>query len=113
MLVDDIIIFPSIGDCNAMISVPGHDSILKLITAFHPEARVYLFGSYAKGTVRATSDIDIAIDIGWPLGWREISFLKNLFEALPIVEMVDLVDLQTAPEGLKRSILTEGILWKP
>lgn len=92
--------------------VPGQDAIVKIITAFHPEAQVYLFGSFAKGTNRDPSDIDIAIDIGRRLGWREMSFLENLFAALPIAQTVDLVDMHAIPESFKQAILKTGVVWK-
>lgn len=93
-------------------SVPGQEAIVKIITAFHPEARVYLFGSYAQGTNRDPSDIDIAIDIGRRLGWREMSFLENLFAALPVSQTVDLVDMNAIPDSFKQTIIKTGLLWK-
>lgn len=39
-------------------------NIIKIIMAFYPNAKIYLFGSYATGKQKAGSDIDIAIDTG-------------------------------------------------
>lgn len=33
----------------------------RLVKKYFPDGRIYLFGSYAKGTGRADSDIDVAV----------------------------------------------------
>ena len=96
-----------------MAELVHKDSIIKIITAFYPDARIYLFGSYARGKERQGSDIDIAIDVGNQLDLHEWQFLWNLLDALPTAQKIDLVDLQRIPEDMKESILKEGILWKP
>ena len=88
------------------------DSIIKIIAAFYPEAKIYLFGSYARGNDTNTSDIDIAVDVGHKLGLREWSFLWNLLEALPTVQNIDLVDMHRISEKMREGILKEGIVWK-
>ncbi len=40
------------------------EQIIKVIEIFFPDAKIYLFGSRAKGTHHERSDIDIAIDVG-------------------------------------------------
>lgn len=92
--------------------VPHKDSIIKIITAFYPQAKIYLFGSYAYGRPTQASDVDIAIDVGKRLDLHEKGFLFNLLEALPIVQRIDLVDLQSAKGDFRESIL-QGILWHP
>lgn len=91
--------------------VPHKDSIIKIITAFYPRAKIYLFGSYAYGRPTQSSDVDIAIDVGKRLDLHERGFLFNLLEALPIVQRIDLVDLQSAKGDFKEAILREGIVW--
>ena len=44
-----------------MIELEHKLSIIKIITAFYPDAKIYLFGSYLKGKPHEESDIDIAI----------------------------------------------------
>ena len=88
------------------------EDILKVITAFHPQAKVYLFGSYAQGTQKQGSDIDVAIDTGRRLDLHEWQFLKNLIDALPTAQQIDLIDLHRVPEAMRQAILKEGIVWK-
>jgi len=75
-------------------------------------ARVYLFGSWARGDERVTSDIDIAIE---PMGVISPLLLQNLREELEeshIPHNVDVVDTREADSKLIENIMREGILWK-
>jgi len=96
-----------------MIGLGHKESIIKIITAFYPDAKIYLFGSYARGTAKQGSDIDIAIDTGKRLNLHEWQFLWNLLDALPTVQKIDLVDMYRIPDAMRESILTEGVAWKP
>ena len=87
-------------------------SIIKIITAFYPDAKIYLFGSYARGTAKQGSDIDLAIDVGKRLNIHEHQFLWNLLDALPTAQKIDLVDLYKVPEAMRNNILSQGITWK-
>jgi predicted nucleotidyltransferase len=95
-----------------MADIAQKDAILKIISAFYPESKIYLFGSYAQGKQRAGSDIDIAIDVGKRLNLHERHFLKNLLDALPMAQKIDLVDMHSIPEEMHQAILMEGIAWK-
>jgi uncharacterized protein len=88
------------------------DAVVKIITAFHPDAKLYLFGSYARGKQRQGSDVDLAIDAGEELSFKEISLLRNLLSALPSAQMIELVDMHNIPEYFRTEILSHGILWK-
>jgi predicted nucleotidyltransferase len=87
-------------------------SIIKIITAFYPNAKIYLFGSYARGTAKQGSDIDIAIDVGKRLNLHEHQFLFNLLDALPTPQKIDLVDMYKISDDMRESILQKGIIWK-
>ncbi len=87
-------------------------SIIKIITAFYPDAKIYLFGSYSRGTAKQGSDIDIAIDAGKRLNLHEHQFLFNLLDALPTPQKIDLVDMYKIPDDMRKAILKEGVLWK-
>ena len=87
-------------------------SIIKIIIAFYPNAKIYLFGSYAQGTAKQGSDIDIAVNVGKRLDLHEWQFLWNLLDALPTVQKIDLVDMHRIPEEMRAAILKEGIEWK-
>jgi len=88
------------------------EQIIKVIEIFFPDAKIYLFGSRARGTHNERSDIDIAIDAGRLLTMSERGQLNNMIDALNIVQEVDIVDFNNVPEALKNNILREGIVWK-
>ena len=73
--------------------------------------RIYLFGSWARGEAKRSSDVDIAIE-----SKEDMSFLIGEFrEALEnscIVYNVDVVDMNFAAESLCKKIREEGIVWK-
>jgi len=74
--------------------------------------RVYLFGSWARGDERFTSDIDIAIE---PFGAYCPSLLQNVREELEESDIpcsVDVVDTREADIKLLENIKKEGIVWK-
>lgn len=88
------------------------DKILKVIEIFFPDAKVYLFGSRARGNYQETSDIDIAIDAGEPMTMARRGQINSMLDALNVPQVIDVVDFQQAPEALKANILREGIMWK-
>ena len=75
-------------------------------------ASVYLFGSWARGEERRTSDIDIAVWLEDPSSKGILERLRELLEEAPIPYRVDVVDLREADELLWDKIKKEGILWK-
>jgi len=95
-----------------MTEIVHKDSIIKIITAFYPDAKIYLFGSYSRGTEKRSSDIDVAIDVGKRLNLHERQFLWNLLDALPTLQKIDLVDMHAIPDNMRESILKNGIPWK-
>jgi len=95
-----------------MVESTHKDWIIKIISAFYPDAVIYLFGSYATGKQRPNSDYDIAIDVGIRLDIHQLAFLKNLLNALPTAQTIDLVDLNRVPEDMSEKIQKKGILWK-
>ncbi len=88
------------------------DKIIKIIEIFFPRAKVYLFGSRARGDFEQTSDIDIAIDAGNAISIVEKGQILSMIDALNVPQKTDLVDFHRAPDALKKSILEEGVLWK-
>jgi predicted nucleotidyltransferase len=95
-----------------MTEIKHKPSIIKIITAFYPNAKIYLFGSFARATEKQGSDIDIAIDTGKRLNLHERQFLWNLLDALPTAQRIDLVDMHAIPDNMRESILKNGIPWK-
>ena len=75
-------------------------------------ARVYLFGSRARGSSRAASDIDIGILDDAPLADGLLSDIRETLFESTIPYRVDVVDLGQVDAEFRRRVLTEGILWK-
>ena len=72
--------------------------------------QVYLFGSWARGEERVTSDIDLALE-----GEEASEMAMQLREALEesdIPYRVDVVNLMEASPKLLANVRKEGILWK-
>ena len=88
------------------------EQIVKVIEIFFPNSKIYLFGSRAKKTHTPTSDVDIAIDAGQPMGMVKRGQINSMLDALNLPQNIDVVDFQTVPQALRDNILRDGILWK-
>lgn len=91
---------------------------INLILAEHvPERhRTLAFGSRAKWTAKAQSDLDLAIDAGRKLKFSELAALEDAFESSPLPWRVDVIDLNGVSEGFRSVILRDGVAlpaWKP
>jgi predicted nucleotidyltransferase len=74
-------------------------------------ARVFLFGSWARGEARRYSDIDVAILAAEPLPAGFLLDLQKTLEASQVLYPVDLVDLADAPAALRERALAKGRPW--
>ena len=74
-------------------------------------ADVYLFGSWARGTQRSTSDIDVAIESAEPLPRALLASLREALEESTIPNRVDVVDLAETDAEFRDGVRREGILW--
>src|ERR1022692_1513138 len=74
-------------------------------------ARVYLFGSRARGNATRWSDVDVAVEPLEPLPEGLFSDIREALEDSRVVYAVDLVDLSTAGAALRREVRREGIAW--
>ena len=72
---------------------------------------VYLFGSWARGQERPTSDIDIALDAEGEMDGRVLLVVREALEESTIPYRVDVVDMTKADIRLVENIRKEGILW--
>jgi predicted nucleotidyltransferase len=75
------------------------------------EATVYLFGSFAAGTQRRTSDIDIAIESETPLPRALLAKLRDALEESRVPYRVDVVDLAEASAELRERVRRTGRVW--
>lgn len=70
---------------------------------------VLLFGSWARGTANANSDIDLAFGGLVPRGL--LGRLAESIEDSRILCRVDLVDLGRASSAIRASVAQEGVAW--
>ena len=67
--------------------------------------KIFLFGSWAKGTALETSDLDIAI-LGPKAVEQEIMIrIKSSIDGIPTLRSVDIVDLNLSGEEFKDRVL--------
>lgn len=96
----------------SMANIPHQEMIIQLLTVLFPEATIYLFGSYARGDFKESSDIDIAIDNKDKIPTLMIARAKNVIDALNVPQNIDMVDFQRVPDAMRTEILKDGIVWK-
>lgn len=72
---------------------------------------IYLFGSWARGEISATSDIDLAIEPHAPLPPGALARLRERFEESHVPYRVELVELTEVDPGFRQRVLAEGIRW--
>ncbi len=84
--------------------------ILEGIVKEHiPQAKVWVFGSRAKGTATHRSDLDLAIDNSAPLGLPLTAQLRFAFSESKLPYFVDIVDWQEASEEFRELIKKDRI----
>lgn len=71
---------------------------------------MYLFGSWASGTERRASDIDLAIDAPAPLPATLLASLREAIEESHVPYRVDVVDLAEVDPSFRARALREGAL---
>jgi predicted nucleotidyltransferase len=76
------------------------------------DVRVYLFGSCASGSLRRSSDIDVAVEPRRRLAPASLAILRERLEDSDIPYDVDVIDLTSASPEFSRRVRREGILWK-
>jgi len=74
-------------------------------------ARVYLFGSWARGEASRVSDIDVAILPAEPLPPGLLAELQEDLEESSSLYSVDLVDLSAVSDAFRTRVLAEGLPW--
>lgn len=73
--------------------------------------QVFLFGSWARGEASRGSDIDVAVLPSEPLPFDLLAEIQEQLENSASLYPVDLIDLSTASESFRRSVLAEGVPW--
>jgi len=66
-----------------------------------PAAKVWVFGSRAKGMTRRGSDLDLAVDNGGPLPISITARLDEAFDEAPLPYRVDVVDIHSVSPAFR------------
>ena len=72
---------------------------------------LYLYGSRARGTARASSDIDVGVDSRCSLSAGSLPRFREALEESLIPVRVDVVDLGVAGPAFRERVLKEGVRW--
>ena len=75
----------------------------------HTDYSLILFGSYAKGTHKPTSDIDIAIKSQRPLGWATWAKIEGDLEDTEIAQTFDIIEYASTSQNFQALIDREGV----
>jgi len=86
--------------------------IIAVLSALFPDATIYLFGSRARGTHYARSDIDVALDTGAKLPRVDVGEARDMLAESNIPYRIDVVDVRSVSEDMRKAILSEGIIWR-
>lgn len=85
--------------------------LIKEITKYLPNAKIYLYGSRATGTHRSTSDIDLAIDAGEKIRRETMININKSIANLHLSLEVEMVDMNSISQGHFERVEREKILW--
>jgi len=83
------------------------DSILSDILKEHTSARVFVFGSRARGDARLSSDLDLCIDNVDPLPLEMFPLLREAFEQSNLPYTVDIVERRNMSSAFYNSVATD------
>lgn len=77
-----------------------------------PDVGVLLFGSWARGEERRSSDVDVALDgHGRAIDPSRLSGLREALEDSRIAWRVDVLDLSCCSVPVRRRVVAEAIVW--
>jgi uncharacterized protein len=95
------------------IEEKNKEVITGILSVLFPKAKIYLFGSRARGVYGPHSDIDLAIDEGKAIEpLRRVGEAREVLNALYIPYKIDVVDLHGVSKAMQENILHEGVLWQ-
>ncbi len=88
------------------------NKIVGIISVLIPEAKIYLFGSRARGNYKRYSDIDIALDAGKPLENVDVDEVKCMLNESNIHHLIDVLDFHSVNHAMQQAIMKEKLVWK-
>lgn len=74
-------------------------------------ARIYFFGSRARGDFQRYSDIDVAVLPLKPIPSGVLGDIREALEESNVLPRVDLVDLSQVELSFRERVEREGIVW--
>ncbi len=83
--------------------------VADIIARYVPGARIFLFGSRAKGDAIETSDFDIAVDAGSKISLDVIARIKDEIDELRTLKSIDIIDLNRVNPAFKEIIRKNGV----
>ena len=89
-------------------TIPEIKSVVSELARKYGAQRIFLFGSYARGDMEPTSDIDLRIDKGAIRGLELAGLLVDLEDALGV--SVDLIPTGSLDDGFLASIQNDEVL---
>ena len=75
------------------------------------DADVYLYGSWAQGTPRQSSDVDIGVDSKAPLPSGLLARLREQLEESHVPYRVEIIDLSAVDPRFRKTVIQHGIRW--
>jgi len=97
---------------NGAVDERAREIIIGVISVMIPQAKIYLFGSRARGDFKRYSDIDIALDAGVPLRNVDVDEVKSMLNESNIRQLIDVLDYHSVNSAMQESIMKEKIVWK-
>ena len=97
------------GEVDVLSVVRDVAAIVKRVTN-DPAYRVVLFGSWASGTARTRSDIDIGVQGPQRIDPVTLQAIRAACDALPTLYTIDLVDLAVLPPTIREAALSNAIV---
>lgn len=87
-----------------------HADIIRSVIQKHcPSAQVTLFGSRAKNTASATSDIDIAINTNASIPLKKLTLINSELNESDIPYLVDIIDWNRVSKEFQKNIIASAI----
>ena len=85
--------------------------IVKIVRRYLPTAKIFFFGSRLRGDHKATSDLDLCLDIGKPIPLEQFSRLKEELLESNLLFKVDLTDWHRITTEFQEVILRQFNSW--
>lgn|SRR3990167_10027431 len=94
------------------ISNSDKEKIIGLISAVLPDAKIYLYGSFARSNQRSWSDIDLALELNGKIDFVRIGEIKDVLNASSVPFKFDVVDINAVSKDIREQILKDRVIWK-